>query len=293
MSYGAVRQLIPLLLSQPYLKRVSISKFNYPLEKFSPKIHGIDYCFDQFRNVARHLVGNSLSPIDPSITKYSIDQKPVHLSQMFASALGTQVEINASWLELEPSPRTQNAVVVSLTDNWRTYPQGYWNQILKGLNNIVFVGTKNEFQKANIANARFEQATNHLELAQLIKGSTLFLGTVSFPYSIAEALKVNRMVEICHHNLNAFPVGSKGQLLPPNIIGARERIKNQLTVEAAEIYSRQDKRALHSPLMPLRHCDLWRRTSGRLYYLNAKRSIRMLVSKLFGWIKTRETKVEA
>lgn len=232
--YKAARSLVSLLLQQPYLRKVSVSHCPTPLEYAWNNLRGIHYNLDAFRNVARHRVDSYGWDLDPRISQFSIEGHPVHLGQMVAASQGVQVDLSEPWLISEPSPKSSNQVVVSITRRWRSYPDGYWKMLLRGLPHFLFVGSQVEWDHCRFENGRYFPTATHLELASMIAGSRIFLGTISFPYAIAEGLKVKRMVELCHHNLNAFPVGCAAWVLPPDVLTAREMLADQLGEQAQE-----------------------------------------------------------
>jgi hypothetical protein len=260
--YSAAQQIVPLLLAQPYLREVSIVKSPFPLEKAGPSFPGIYYNLDTFRLMPRHRIGDAIYQV-PRFCHFDDEDAPSHLGEHFAAAVGIQVDLSEPWLFVEPSPKTLGALVVSLTHNWRSYSDQYWRTLLKGIPNLVFVGTEVEFHRADLPHARFIPTKDHFELASLIAGARGFLGTVSFPYSLAEGLKVPRLVEVCHHNLNAFPVGNAAEVLPPDLSSARGLVDRLLTKSEAEIYQ------VNSP----------RRWSPRFWFSNQTRRIRFRFTK--------------
>ncbi len=54
------------------------------------------------------------------------------------------------------------------------------------------------------------QVSDFLQLAQLIAGSRLFIGNQSLPFAIAEALKVNRLLEVYYKAPNVAVSGRNG-----------------------------------------------------------------------------------
>ena len=62
---------------------------------------------------------------------------------------------------------------------------------------LFFLGLKNEFDdlKTQIENLNFYNCKNFLEMAEIIKDSKLFIGNLSFGYTLAEGLKVPRLLE--------------------------------------------------------------------------------------------------
>jgi hypothetical protein len=80
-------------------------------------------------------------------------------------------------------------------------------------NDCVFVGTKEEhhaFTAKVDMRVPFYQTNTYRELAEVIKGSDLFVGNQSFPYALAEAMKVHRVLEVGLAP-NCMPQGERGR----------------------------------------------------------------------------------
>ena len=62
---------------------------------------------------------------------------------------------------------------------------------------IVFTGLLSEYEdlRKQIPKMKFYDCDNFLELAEIINSCKLFIGNLSFGYTIAEALKVPRLLE--------------------------------------------------------------------------------------------------
>jgi hypothetical protein len=234
-TFSAARELVPLLLSQPYLREVSIVSCPVPLENAGFRFPGIDYNLDMFRQMPRHRIGQAIHKV-PRFCNFVDEDAPSHLGEHFSAVVGIRVDLSEPWLFVPPSPKTAGAIVVSLTHNWRSYSNDYWHDLIKGIPNLIFVGTEREFSQAKFSRVRFMEAKDHLELASLIAGARGFLGTVSFPYSLAEGLKIPRLVEVCHSNLNAFPIGERGSVLPPDLGKARSLVSRWLSETDASSY---------------------------------------------------------
>ena len=83
---------------------------------------------------------------------------------------------------------------------------------LKKYANIYFVGTEDEYKemKQQINHLQYLPVKNFLELASYIAGAKLFIGNQSFPFSLAEAMKVNRLLEMYYLAPNVNVYGTKG-----------------------------------------------------------------------------------
>jgi ADP-heptose:LPS heptosyltransferase len=83
---------------------------------------------------------------------------------------------------------------------------------LSKYNKIYFVGVPDEYSamKKSIPHIEFIAVNDFLELAQIIAGCKLFIGNQSFPFSLAEALKVNRLLEVNYDCPNVTVYGHNG-----------------------------------------------------------------------------------
>ena len=82
---------------------------------------------------------------------------------------------------------------------------------LSSYENIVFIGLKNEYEnlKIKIPNMQFYDSKDFLELASIIKSARIFIGNLSFGYSLAEAIKVPRLLESAPNFPLVYPNGPK------------------------------------------------------------------------------------
>jgi ADP-heptose:LPS heptosyltransferase len=77
---------------------------------------------------------------------------------------------------------------------------------------ITFVGLPQEFKviSAKLPDIKYHPVQDFYELAQVIKGSNLFIGNQSMAYAIAEQMKHHRILEICPSAHNVIPTGANG-----------------------------------------------------------------------------------
>jgi hypothetical protein len=64
--------------------------------------------------------------------------------------------------------------------------------------------------KKSIPHLKYRGVNDFLEFARIIAGCKFFIGNQSFPYAVAEALKVNRALEVCFECPNVIPEGPNG-----------------------------------------------------------------------------------
>lgn len=177
LTEKSVEMIAPLLLSQPEIKCCDIYT-NQP----------IDYDLDDFR-------------------KYPFDYNMGHICRWYFLAYGISSDLSKGWLSAEPYERFKNEILIARSFRYRA--PGIRYDFLNEYSNIGFVGLKEEYEdmRKSIPNIKYHPVKDFLELAQLIAGCRFFIGNQSFPYSLAEALKVKRALEVCFENPNVIPEG--------------------------------------------------------------------------------------
>ena len=208
ISFSTARALSPLLLSHPYIKRLTITESNIPLEYLKQPMEGINFKLDTFRlyDLCKH-----------------------HLAICHAMAFGKRLDLVEEWLHVETKETERDYVVVCLTPRYRTLTKEFWLEIFSGLDNVIVLGIPEEFHCVAGINAEFVTCPDFLEMAKIIKGSRLFIGNPSLAYAIAEGLKVPRIVEVLAKCPNAYPIGRTGYAVPNSISGARNLIHQLLS----------------------------------------------------------------
>jgi hypothetical protein len=203
IDFPTARALAPLLLSQPYIERVSIVSSNIPLEFLDQPIEGIDFVLDRFR----------------------LHEPPKHhLALCHAMAFGVHINLYEKWLHLEVEKSDKEYIILCLTPRYRSMSKEYWMDILSGLDNVIALGLPEEFDCVAGITADFVTCNDFLEMARMIQGCRLFIGNPSLAYAIAEGLKVPRMVELPTEWRNAYPIGRSGYVAPSSIAEARDLI---------------------------------------------------------------------
>lgn len=171
-----INKLLPLLKLQPYLKSVDI----YNNEK-------IDVDLDLCREI----------PINVSF----------HQVRWYVHITGKHVNMENPFLFVDEKKKFDPKVVILRTFRNRNHFINY--KFLRKYNNLLFVGLENEYKKLRdeIPNLEFYNCKDFLEMAQIIKTSKFYLGNLSGGYSIAEGLKVPRLLEGCSDFPAVYPIG--------------------------------------------------------------------------------------
>lgn len=164
-------RLIDLLASQPYISKVKIWEGE-----------PIDIDLDLFR-------------------KFIIGYPAVNICESHLRLLNLPLHHkDKKWLSVEPKPVAE--IVIARSGRYRN--NSVWNFDLQKFvysHNSIFVGHKREFEDFQrfMPNIPHYETKNLLEVAQIIAGSRIFIGNQSSPFSIAEGLKHNSILEVANY----------------------------------------------------------------------------------------------
>tara|TARA_B110000967_G_C18856555_1_gene547575 strand:+ start:704 stop:1615 length:912 start_codon:yes stop_codon:yes gene_type:complete len=169
---------LPLLKNQKFINSAKI----YQNEE-------IDIDLDLFRKV----------PINVSF----------HSIRWYSHLTGTPINMLEPFLDVEGHSDFKDKIVIMRSPRYRNQYINY--QFLNNVKNIVCIGLETEYEdlKKDIPNLEFYDCKDFLEMAKIIKSSKFFLGNLCFSYSIAEGLKVPRLLEACPDFPVVFPIGGE------------------------------------------------------------------------------------
>lgn len=113
--------------------------------------------------------------------------------------------------DIEKYKITENAIVVNKTSRYGN-PNISYDFLNHVESDIYFVGTLDECHKFQniVTKAKYIQVDNFLELARYLFFAKLFIGNQSFCFSLAEAMKTVRVLEVCPFCPNVAPIGANG-----------------------------------------------------------------------------------
>ena len=159
-----VDMLSPLFMNQPYIHKV---------DKYTNQEIDIDL------NLIREM------PID-----FNIDSV-----RWYSQLTGIHTDLSVPYIFAEPHDVIKNKVTIMRNVRRKNYFTNY--KFLKKYENLLFIGLNDEYEdlKKEVPNLEFYDCKDFLEMAQIIKSSKLFLGNLSFGYTIAEGLKIPRLLE--------------------------------------------------------------------------------------------------
>lgn len=123
---------------------------------------------------------------------------------------GVTANLSEQWLFVEPDLSYHDTIVIARSQRYQNPIINY--SFLSKYKKVVFLGVKEEFKalKKNVPTLKHVEIEDFLEMSRIIAGCKLFIGNQSFPYSLAEGLKVPRILETYYSSPNVIPEGKNG-----------------------------------------------------------------------------------
>ena len=180
LSSNSYKKIFPLLKMQPYISKLDI---------FTNQ--SIDINLDLFREL----------PIN-----FNIDSV-----RWYSHLTGVNPELNKPYiLNIKKHKKFKNHIVFmrSLRRQNKHIKFNFFNKY----NNLLFIGLYDEYVdlKKQIKKLKFYNCKDFLEMTEIIKASKLFIGNLSFGFTIAEGLKTPRLLESYLDFPLVYPNGTKG-----------------------------------------------------------------------------------
>ncbi len=138
---------------------------------------------------------------------FPFDYRMYSITRWYFLTFGVTADLGKPWLFIQPDNRFKNNIVIARSS--RYHAPGISYSFLSNYNNLIFVGVPEEYEamKKEIPNLQYHPVADFAELATVIAGCQLFIGNQSFPFSLAEALKVPRILEVYYQCPNVVPEG--------------------------------------------------------------------------------------
>lgn len=194
-----VQMLKPLLLRQP--KIATLETYNgLP----------IDYDLDLFRT-------------------YSFSLDNGNITHWYFNVFGIYYDTSVPWLIAPKDEQYSDTIVIARSHRYRSPMVNY--SFLAKYPNKIFIGVKEEFDdmRESIPDLVHKPVNDFLEMAIIINSCRLFIGNQSFPFSLAEALKARRLLEVYHKAPNVIVQGKNGSdfMYQPQFEYAVKRLLNE------------------------------------------------------------------
>jgi hypothetical protein len=183
MNRNAIEFIKPLLLAIPSISEV----LEMPSKNLSPDCFPLDF----FRDIP------------------TVDLGQGSIALWTRKFLGISLDTENAWLNFKKLSPPGKKIVCAFSRRYRNASIDY--NFLNSIDDVSFVGLPDEFQNFisthKLNSVKYLPTHNSVELAEVIASSDLFIGNQSFPFSIAEGLKVNRALEVCELCPNVIPSG--------------------------------------------------------------------------------------
>ena len=108
---------------------------------------------------------------------------------------GIQPDLTETFLNVDDHHKLRNKIIILRSLRYQNYLINY--DFLNKYEDVYFIGTQTEYEnlKKNIKNLKFYECKDFLEMSEIIKSCKLFIGNSSLGFTIAEGLKVPRLLE--------------------------------------------------------------------------------------------------
>jgi hypothetical protein len=121
-----------------------------------------------------------------------------NISRWYFYLFAVKADLSKPWLQVEADGSWRDYIVISRSQRYQAPAISY--SFLKKYEKKIFVGVESEWQeiRQHLPDIKYKPVENFIELAGIIAGSKLFIGNQSFPFSLAEAMKTKRLLEVYH-----------------------------------------------------------------------------------------------
>jgi hypothetical protein len=186
MSQGAFDFIRPLLVMQPFVNEVF----------FVPDAH----------------IPADAIRLDPYRSAQGLNVTAGNIADYPGKIYGIAVDLSEPWLSTRPMKPSPSTVTVGISNRYRNTAIDY--SFLAKIERVRYVGLPEEYEdfkrRHGLPGLTYEKCASAVELAETIRSSRVFIGNQSMPFAIAEALKVNRILETCELCPNVIPSGRGG-----------------------------------------------------------------------------------
>lgn len=219
--------MVQLLETQDYIEKASLYEgepVSYNLDQFRDKAVPI-HLFNIIKSGSDDLAGLLFGPLVKELRQRAVPKLEVDLPQLVWESIGLpgKVDLSTPWMTGIPQKRMAD-IVVSKTVR---YPGKLdWSCLKPYASRAVFVGLEEEwraFREAYFA-IEFYRTEDLLDLAKVIAGAKLFVGSQSFALALADAMLIPRVAQLWEPSPNRISAVNSHQVLAPDIIRTYVRL---------------------------------------------------------------------
>ena len=179
MTEKMVNMVMPLIKNQDYI---------YKIEKYDNQ--KIDIDLDLFRKIPMN---------------FNLDEV-----RWYFHLTGVHVDLSKKYINVEEHNSIKNKIVIMRSTRRKNPFINY--KFLRNYKDVLFLGLREEYEdlKLDVPNLDFYDCKDFLEAAEIIKSAKFFIGNSSFGFTIAEGLKVPRIMESYPDFPVIYPNGGLG-----------------------------------------------------------------------------------
>lgn len=209
MTNNTMEMLRPLLMSQSYIAGVESFEDAFPERYYAWcqafKTHGDFKTAAAWYRQPQEMVDLDKHHLVPIGMPYGNIYR-----WQFYTYPDMACDLSKPWLDIEPIESVvEDLILINRTERCRNESIDY-SFLEKYQDRLLFVGLTSEwvrFKEDTGLTIPIFTAKDFLELAMMIKSCSFFIGNQSLCFSLAEALKVRRILEVCPFLNNVIPCG--------------------------------------------------------------------------------------
>jgi len=209
-SLGDIIYSLPSIISSGggilYLRKKFHYDFLKPLLVKQNYISDV-FCEEELSEIESHDAMRDIINLDEFRKIHKRDLHK-HLVSCHLEVLNQTFDLSQSWL-FNIEAKFKAKIIINRTSRYHDKEEVRWKLLKKYKRDCLFIGYKKEFKKFGL-NVSFYQCEDALEMAQIIKGSSLFIGNQSVGFALAEAMKHSRVLEVFYDKNNCQPQSSNG-----------------------------------------------------------------------------------
>lgn len=133
-----------------------------------------------------------------------------NIARWYFQVFAVNYDLNRAWLQVKPDASLRDTILVARSHRYHTPGIDY--SFLNDYPKVGFVGLPDEYalMKKVLPRLAYLPSADFLDLAGKVAGCGLFIGNQSFPFALAEALKVRRLLEVYFRTPNVTVYGGEG-----------------------------------------------------------------------------------
>lgn len=210
MTEHTMEMLRPLLMSQDYIAGVESFEKAYP-ERYQAWCEAFKTNGDFKTAAAWYRQPQEMVDLDKHhLVPIGMPYGNIYRWQFYTYP-DMACDLSKPWLFVEPFDSVvEDLILINRTERCRNDSIDY-SFLSKYQDRLLFIGLESEwlrFKKDTAFTIPIFTAKDFLELAMMIKSCSFFIGNQSLCFSIAEALKMPRILEICPFLPNVIPSGN-------------------------------------------------------------------------------------